>query len=264
MKISLIITTYNWKEALDAVLKSVIKQTVLPDEVIIADDGSKDDTKILIENWQKIFPIPLIHSWQEDDGFRAAESRNKAIAKSTTDYIVMIDGDMVLSKNFIKDHKRVAKKNWFVQGGRVVTDKTCTDKILNEEFIPNFFTKGIKNRKNTISNQFLSKIFSYERNNDKGTRTCNFACWKQDLIEINGFNNDFIGWGREDSEFVLRMLNVGKKRLYLKFAAVAYHLYHDENTRESLKENDILLQNTRTQKLTYCKNGINRYLKENE
>lgn len=261
MKISLIITTYNWKEALNAVLKSVLIQTILPDEVIIADDGSKLNTTELIKNWQKSFPIPLIHSWQEDKGFRAAESRNKAIAKSSGDYIIMIDGDMVLSKNFIEDYKRYAKKGWFIQAGRVLVNEACTNKILNFNYVPNFFSKGLKNRKNTISNTFLSKIFSFESNTDKGTRTCNLACWKEDLLNINGFNNDFVGWGREDSDFVLRLLHSGKKRLYLKFACVAYHLYHKENSRASLKENDNLLKNTIEKKTIYCENGINKFLK---
>ncbi|RBQ31269.1 family 2 glycosyl transferase [Arcobacter sp. FW59] len=264
MTVSLIITTYNWKEALDAVLKSVTKQIVLPDEVIVADDGSKIDTKKLIESWQKIFPVPLIHSWQEDDGFRAAQSRNKAIAKANSDFIVMIDGDMVLSKKFISDYKESAKIGYFIQGGRVITDKECSEKIISSDYIPHFFTKGIKNRKNTISCSFLSKLFSFERNSDKGTRTCNFGCWKKDLIEVNGFNNDFVGWGREDSEFVIRMLNAGKKRLYLKFVAVAFHLYHNENARASLKENDKLLQETIDKKLIFCENGINKYLVKEE
>lgn len=261
MKISLIITTYNWKEALDSVLKSVVKQTVLPYEVIVADDGSKEDTAELIKNWQKFFPVPLIHSWQEDFGFRAAKSRNRAIAKTKGDYIVMIDGDMVLNKKFIEDHTKFAKKDFFVQGGRVIINSESSNKMINNLYTPNLFSKGIKNRKNLISSYFLSKIFSYESSSDKGTRTCNFACWKSDLLEVNGFNNDFVGWGREDSEFVLRMLHSGKKRLYLKFAAVAYHLYHNENTRESLKENDILLKNTKENKLTFCENGINKFIK---
>lgn len=262
MRMSLIITTYNWKEALNVVLKSITKQTILPDEVIIADDGSRNDTKELIEQWEKIFPIPLIHSWQEDKGFRLAKSRNKAISKATGDYIIMIDGDMVLSKKFIEDYKRNAKKGYFIQGGRVVTDIHCSKKIINDDYLPSLFSKGLKNRKNCISNKILSKIFSYERNNDKSTRGCSMGFWRKDLIEVNGFNIDFVGWGREDSEFVIRMLNSGKKRLYLKFAAVAFHLYHNENSRKSLNENDNILRDTIENKLKYCKNGLNKYLKK--
>ena len=121
MRCSLIITTYNWKEALELVLLSALSQSISPDEIIIADDGSRDDTKQLIENYIKKSDIPIIHSWQEDNGFRAAQSRNKAISKSSYEYIILIDGDIILEQNFIRDHKRFAKKGFFSQGGRAVS-----------------------------------------------------------------------------------------------------------------------------------------------
>ncbi|PKH01603.1 family 2 glycosyl transferase [Psychromonas sp. MB-3u-54] len=257
MKTALIITTYNWKEALNAVLESVKRQTVLPDEVIVADDGSREDTAELIKKHKKTFPVPLIHSWIEDKGFRLAHSRNLAIAKTSCDYIVMIDGDIVLSLRFIESHIKTARANWFVQGGRVLTNEICTKKIMNLNLVPNIFSKGLRNRKNCIHNQFLSRIFSYERNNDKATRGCNMAFWRDDVIAINGFNEDFVGWGREDSEFTHRMLNLGRRRLYLKFLAVGYHLFHIENSRDSLTERDRILDNTIRKKLIRCDNGIN-------
>ena len=175
MKTTLIITTYNWKEALKAVLESVKRQTQLPNEVIVADDGSKNDTKELIEAFQTDFPVPLIHSWHEDNGFQLSMSRNRAIAKASGDYLIMVDGDMVLSETFIESHNRVAKPNWFVQGGRVLTDENCSHEIMNNGMIPSVLSKGIRNRKNCITNTLLSKLFSYERNNDKATRGCNMA-----------------------------------------------------------------------------------------
>ena len=260
MKTSLIITTYNWKEALEVVLESIKKQTQLPDEVIIADDGSAPDTKQIIDKFQIGFPVPLIHSWQEDQGFRAAQSRNKAIAQSTGEYIIMIDGDIVLSKDFIKSHKQHASKGWFVQGGRAKLNQSQTDKLLNKKFIPNAFSKGIKNRKNSINSPFLSKLFSFKSNSANKTRTCNLAVWKEDILKINGFDNGFIGWGREDSEFVERLLNAGINRLYLKFAGIGFHLEHNENARKQLPNNQKILDNTITSKLTRCKKGIDKYL----
>ncbi len=260
MKVSLIITTYNWVSALNAVLESILHQNELPDEVIIADDGSGEETVAFIAEKAKNFPVPLIHSWQEDVGFRLSMSRNKAIAKAKGDYIIMIDGDIVLSPDFIKSHKKAAKPGWFVQGGRVLLNQELSEKICRHFFLPSFFVKGMKNRKNSISSPLLASLFSYERNNDKATRGCNMAFWRQDVIEVNGFNQDFTGWGREDSEFVHRMLNLGKKRLYLKFAGVGFHLYHNENSRASLSENDNILGNTISNKLTRCNNGIEQYL----
>lgn len=260
MKTSLIITTYNWKEALEAVLKSVLRQTVLPEEVIIADDGSREDTKALIAQFQANFPVPLIHSWQEDQGFQLSMSRNRAIALAEGEYIIMIDGDMVLSPSFIDSHKKAAKVEWFVQGGRVLTNERASKAIMDHDAIPNIFSSGLKNRKNCISHPLISKLFSYQRNNDNATRGCNMAFWKSDVITVNGFNQDFVGWGREDSEFVHRMLNANKNRLYLKFAGVGYHLFHNENSRASLSENDQILEKTITHRLTRCENGIDQYL----
>lgn len=256
MNVSLIITTYNWKEALQAVLESVKRQTVLPEEVIVADDGSRPDTAEMITEMQKDFPVPLIHSWQEDNGFQLSLSRNRAIAAAKGDYIIMVDGDMVLSNSFVESHKQAAKPSWFVQGGRVLTNNDCAQKIMHDNLVPNIFTSGIRNRKNCINNRLLSTLFSFERNNDKATRGCNMAFWRKDALQVNGFNQDFVGWGREDSEFVHRMLNAGKRRLYLKFAGAGYHLYHKENTRASLSKNDEILEETIRLKLVECKNGI--------
>ena len=260
MKTALIITTYNWKEALNAVLNSVMQQTQLPDQVIIADDGSREDTQQLIQQYQSHFPVPLLHSWQKDQGFRAAASRNKAIALSDCEYLIIIDGDMVLDKNFIASHKTVAKKNQFVQGGRVLTDPQRAQTIINDQKTPHFFSSGLSNRHNSLNNSWLSQRFSKEKNTESSTRSCNMAFWRSDVIECNGFNEDFVGWGREDSEFVHRMLNLEKTRLYLKFAGIAYHLHHNENSRASLAQNDEILAKTISQRLTYCPNGIDKYL----
>ena len=104
---SLILATYNWKEALELVLMSVMRQSVKPFEVIIADDGSREDTKALIDEYRKKFDIPLIHVWHEDKGFRLSEIRNKAIKQARGNYIIQIDGDTILHKDFVKTTKNM-------------------------------------------------------------------------------------------------------------------------------------------------------------
>ena len=93
-----------------------------------------------------------------------------------------------------------------------------------------------------------------------GVRTCNFAFWREDALAVNGFNEDFIGWGREDSEFTARLLNYGLMRRSVKFNALAYHLYHSRNDRSYLPENDRLLKDTIEQKRIWCEKGVNAYL----
>jgi len=263
MTSSLIITTYNWKEALELVLLSALDQSELPEEIIIADDGSREDTKELINSIFKNSPVPIRHSWQTDDGFRAASSRNKAIAKAKNGYIILIDGDMILHKDFIKEHKLHAKKGFFIQGSRVLIEKVKSKKLLNKKrYKICSFENGLKNRQNTIHNTSLSKLFSTQKNSLEGIKTCNMSFFKADCLHINGFNEDFIGWGREDSEFVVRLLNSGIKRKNIKFNCLAYHIWHTENSRKSLEKNDTLLTYAMEHNLSWCTNGINKYLGE--
>ena len=109
MQASLILTTYNWKEALFLSLQSALAQSLPPAQILIADDGSREDTAIMIEEIAKTSPIPLIHVWQEDQGFRLSKIRNEAIKKATTEYIIVSDGDMILHPLFVRDHLRCAQ-----------------------------------------------------------------------------------------------------------------------------------------------------------
>ena len=264
MKITLIISTYNWPEALFLVIESIRRQTIPPDEIVIADDGSNDKTKNLIAYFNKEFDMNIIHSWQTDKGFRAAKSRNKAILKSSGTYIVLIDGDIIMHPNFIKDHITNAEPGHFIQGSRALLSEKETKKILNGKKINfYFFSLGLKNRKNVIYSKFLSQIFSNRKNHLKGIKTCNISFYREDCININGFNNDFEGWGREDSEFVARLINNRVKRKSIYFSAIQLHLWHNENSRLSLKRNDLMLHNVINNKIKWCKNGINT-IKKNE
>jgi glycosyltransferase involved in cell wall biosynthesis len=258
MKLTLIITTYNWPESLFLVLQSVKRQTILPFEVIIADDGSNDATKNLIYKCSKNSSINIIHSWQEDVGFRAALSRNKAILKSSGDYIVLIDGDMILHPKFIQDHIKVAERGFFVQGSRVLLSENLTKKTLSvKNYNFSFFSLGIKNRKNALHSNVFNKLFSRKRNNLNSIRSCNMGFFLKDCANINGFDNNFEGWGREDSEFAIRMMNAGINRKNVRFAAIQFHLWHNENSRLSLKHNNDILENTINNNIKWCQNGIN-------
>ena len=262
MRLSLIITTYNRPDALLLVLRSIEGQITLPYEVIIADDGSTNDTKEVVTSFQEKSDIRVIHSWQEDSGFRAARSRNKAISKSNGDYIVLIDGDMILHPEFINDHINNSELGYFVQGSRVLLTQDKTKQTLDQQKI-NFslLSNGLQNRKNAFHSNILAKLFSNKRNYLRGIRTCNIGFYKQDCINVNGFNNEFEGWGREDSEFIMRLLNSGINRKNIRFNAIQFHLWHNENIRDSLEKNNAILQDTINNHTQWCNNGIDSYLK---
>jgi glycosyltransferase involved in cell wall biosynthesis len=261
--LSLIITTYNWKEALKLSIFSIYNQTIFPDEIIVADDGSSDGTTEMLEEFATYSSIPIVHSWQEDDGFRVSHSRNKAIAKAKGEYIILIDGDMILHPKFVAQHLAHAKEGYFIQGSRVLlSEQKSKDVFAKEQLKFGFFESGISNRKNTIDSDFLCQKFSKEQNSHKGIKTCNMSFFRDDCIKVNGFNEEFVGWGREDSEFVERLYNSGINRKSIKFNCIAYHIWHNENSRKMLDTNDKILANTIEKKLKWCENGIDKYLKD--
>ena len=259
MKVGLIISTYNWKEALNQVLQSIKLQTCLPDEIVVCDDGSREDSGELVRNLQKDFPCILKYVWQEDNGFRVAAIRNKGINILSADieYVVIIDGDMILHRKFIADHIYFAENNFFTQGSRVLISKEKTIQIFGRRdtnFIISFFTKGIKKRKNTIYLRFFSSLLDSPSKKLKGIRACNMGFWKKDLYSVNGFNEKFVGWGREDSELVVRLFNKGIMRKNIKFSAIAYHLYHKSKLTVSI--NDQHLFQTISSKISWCNKGL--------
>lgn len=234
---SLIITTYNSPDYLKAVLESIKKLTPLPFEVIIADDGSGEETALVIKEFQKSFPCPLKHSWQKDEGFRAAKSRNKAAKEARGEYLIFIDGDMILEPSFIKDHLKFAKRKLFLQGSRVLLDEEKTKSLLSGKRIKLSSTK-CPLLSHLVYNFSLKRAKFFEKNDFiKGVRGCNMSFFKSDFDAICGFNENFKGWGREDSEFVVRFLFNGGEFRKLKFSALAWHLYHKENDRSALDFN---------------------------
>jgi glycosyltransferase involved in cell wall biosynthesis len=261
---SLIITTYNRKDALELVILSALNQSISPNEIIIADDGSREDTRLLVESYQRISTIPIIHSWQEDIGFRLSAARNRAIARASYDYIIMVDGDLILDADFIKSHLRHAKPSRFIQGSRVFFSKEATDIALkNKQIHFNFFSKGISERYNTLNTPWLSYFVSRQISDLKRVRGCNQSFWKSDLLKINGFNEDFQGWGREDTEFAVRMLNNGIQFFKMKLGGFGYHLYHQQNSRAMLPQNLDILNNAIASRSQRCSNGIDKYVTDN-
>jgi glycosyltransferase involved in cell wall biosynthesis len=263
MLVSLIITTYNWKEALRLSLESVLTQTALPHEIIVADDGSGADTAAVIAAVSRQASVPVIHSWQEDKGFRLAMSRNKAIARTTGDYVILIDGDILLEPHFIADHLSAARPGFFVQGTRVLLGRELSVRVLAEGRlrVPRWGS-GLENRKNCLRSMLLSRLFSWTSRRLPGIKTCNFAFWKADAVKVNGFNEEFEGWGREDSEFTARLFNSGVRRKNIRFHALGYHLFHPMNTRERLGVNDAILRRTIEEKRSWCDKGLDQYLEK--
>ena len=269
MKISVIISTYNWPEALNLCLNSLLIQTRFPDEVIIADDGSKEETANLIQSFAAKAPFPIIHLWQEDKGFRKTMILNKAIARCSFEYIVEIDGDIIVHPKFIRDHEKAAKKGFFVSGSRVLLGETLSKEIQSSHQIKfPLFQKGINKKRfnglympsiGRLIHPLLSDSKSYKR-----IKGCNIAFWKEDLININGYNEDLYGWGAEDWELSVRLFNSGIYKRTIRWAAIVYHIEHRQNSKERHAINTSHLEDALLSKNSWCANGLNKYLSIND
>lgn len=261
MKTSLIIATYNWPLALDLVLRSVMNQSVYPEEVLIADDGSKEETAQMISSYQKIFPIPLHHIWHEDNGFRKTIILNKTYKCSIGDYIVQIDGDIILHKEFIKDHIRNSKKGFFIKGSRGRLDKNLTEEVLKSRRVKFCsIERGMKSQINATRLPILSRFFYRDDFKSRNVKGCNFALWKEDFIAINGYDNSISGWGHEDIDIAARLINIGVRRRQLKMSAVCYHLHHEIQARNKEAENLEHYYKVVREKTTTCKDGYSQII----
>jgi glycosyltransferase involved in cell wall biosynthesis len=253
---ALLISTYNWPGALELVLMSALRQTIMPDEILIADDGSGADTQQLINSYRNKFSIPIKHAWHEDKGFRKSIVLNKAIKLSTSDYIIEVDGDVVLDRRFISDHINQAKNGFFVQGSRaMVNERKTTELIKNKNIDINPLTPGIYTRFNSLRVPALTSRFDNKRLQSTNVKGCNLAFWRKDYIAVNGYYNGFEGWGWEDYEFAARLINLGIYKKRIKMVAIMYHLYHKSTSRANFLPNELIYRQTTNEHLTYRDNG---------
>jgi len=248
--ISVIVTTYNREDALEAVLSALSRQTDREFEVVVADDGSRPATAALIERWKGRLGVPLSHVWQADRGFRAAEIRNRALLAARGDYCVFLDGDCIARTDFVATHRRLAERGWFVTGNRVLLSRELTAAVLREAVLPqtwnlaqwiNRRAQGGVNRLAAVLRLPLGPLRKLRPGQWQGARSCNLAVWRSDLERVDGFDASFRGWGREDSDLLIRLLHSGVRRKDGRFATGVIHLWHDEEDRSQLDANDARL-----------------------
>jgi glycosyltransferase involved in cell wall biosynthesis len=245
--ISVIVTTYNREDALAAVLRALAVQRDQDFEVVIADDGSRPATAQAVETWKTVSPFPLTHVWHEDRGFRAAEIRNRAVLVSHGAYCIFLDGDCIPRPDFIAAHRRLAERGWFVAGNRVLMSQNLTAQALRDGLQPETWSFGdwLKqrvaggiNRLPPLFSLPLGPLRKLRARAWRGARSCNLAVWRSDLERVDGFDAAYSGWGKEDSDFLVRLLRADIRRKDGVFATGVLHLWHPEADRSHLAQNE--------------------------
>lgn len=245
-RIAVVTTTYNRPDALRTVLDALLVQDDPDFEVVIADDGSRDATRAMLEAFVDGAARPaglarLVHAWQPDDGFRAAAARNMAVAASTGDYLVFLDGDCVPRPDFVSRHRALAERGFMVTGSRVLLSPALTAEVLDGR-VTGLATKPlswwIARRLRRDANKALpllragdSRLRHYRRVAWRRVKSCNLAIWRDDYAAVDGFDESFVGWGHEDADLVLRLARHGVRRKGGAFSTEVLHLWHRENPR---------------------------------
>ena len=241
--ISVIVSTYNRPDALGACLRSLGRQTDGDFEIVVADDGSGPVTRDVVAAWKPKLTVPLAHVWQEDRGFRLAEIRNRAIAASTSSYLVFLDGDCIAPTGFVAAHRALAESSHFVAGNRVLLSRSLTEEILANNLEPERWglaswvrrrARGEINRLLPLISLPLGPLRRRLATEWEGVRGGNFAFHRADLERVDGFETAFTGWGLEDSDIVIRMIRAGVRRKDGRFATGVLHLWHPDADRSQL------------------------------
>ena len=273
MKLSIIVSTYNRVDALDAVLAGLAAQRGLAAadwEVIVADDGSRQETADQVRSWQSRFPCDLLHVWHEDAGFRLAAIRNRSAAQARGEYLVFMDGDCIPFPDFAREHLRLAQAGCFVAGNRVLLSREFTAQLLagKDRAAPAFWSplRWLAARWKEQANRALPWL-RLELNGMRLKRAgrwqvlkgCNIGVWRSDYSVVNGFDETFSGWGHEDSGFAVRMIRAGLKLKDGRFAVPVLHLWHQENDRQNQPENWARLEATLQGTAIRALQGVDQY-----
>jgi glycosyltransferase involved in cell wall biosynthesis len=266
--VSVIVTTYNRPDALRAVLAGLLAQRDRGFEVLVADDGSRDDTRALVEATACDAPLRIAHVWQEDRGFRAGAARNRAAVQARGEYLVFLDGDCVPRPDFVTQHRRLAERGRMVAGNRVLLSEEFTREVLaagtpiHEWSLAQWQAaraRGAVNRTAPLRALPLGPLRRIGSRNWERVRTCNLGVWADDFRAVNGFDEVFEGWGFEDSDLAVRLLNSGVRRKYGAFATGVLHLWHRENDRARQGENWRRLQQRIADGTRRAERGLDAY-----
>ncbi|MEW4563042.1 glycosyltransferase [Bremerella sp. JC770] len=257
MKSSVIITTHNRSYYLDKVLYGYLHQTVKPHQVIIADDGSTDDTAEIVQKYQQQADFPIQHAWYPFGGMpQLCKARNAATRLCTGDYLIYTDGDCIPGPMFVADHQKLAKPGYYTQGRRNFLTYQAFDSFQGTENSWQLFQHWLRGGLTKLHLLVRIPGLAIRSRTLKGIRGCNIAAWRDDVDAINGWNEEFVGFWREDSEFITRLMRTGVKRQNAMFSAVLFHMEHEKFfNQEDFDRNNALWDKSKTGPI-YVQNGL--------
>jgi glycosyltransferase involved in cell wall biosynthesis len=266
---SVIVVTYNRPDAMRRVLLDLDRQTIDAFEVVVADDGSTEETADTIESLRSQVGYTLKHARQEDEGFRQGRAQNLAVLQSEGDYLIFLDGDCLPLNDFIEAHRWLSEEGWWVRGTRVDLTERFTAQVLAEDLsitgwpLWRWGLAWIGGRVGRVIPFFRVGTQAFRKRSPRkwlGARGCNLGMWREDFMRVDGFDESYTGWGRQDSDLVLRLINSGVGRKEGRYAMPVLHLWHKLAATTTLERNEELLTEVIERGATRARLGISRHM----
>jgi len=271
---TLIVPTYNRPGELMLCLRSLVRQSVLPGEVILADDGSGEETRRAVREFAASpgCPFPVRHVWQEDIGFRKPRILNEAVREATGDYLIFLDGDCMAHRHFVREHLRCAGPEWILGGKRVELGRELSARILaggdpvtglSFRLLRDSLAGGTRKAEEAVllRSSFLRRLLRRDRIADDGIWGCNFSIPRELFYRINGCDEDFLDGSIEDNDLGIRVRNGGGQVRSVRALAVVFHLWHPPSWNfggEKYLHNRRILERRIANREARCGNGIVR------
>lgn len=263
---TLILATYEMPRHLELVFAALERQSARDFEIMVCDDGSGPETRAIIDSFRERSGLHVKHLWQENKGFRKSRILNEAIRGSRGESLIFLDGDCVPHRHFVRDHLETQEAGRYLAGRRVELGRDLSEKLTPELVSKGFFDlprlpmlvsalKGeteFLNRTIRVSVPRLRKLLKMERVAD--LKGCNYSVAREAMLAINGYDEAYEGYGREDTDVELRLQNLGLKIKSLKGLALQYHVWHPR--RDFTPANEGLLEEVRRTGRVRCARGL--------
>jgi glycosyltransferase involved in cell wall biosynthesis len=257
---AVIISTYNRPDFLRLVLEGYRRQDTDRFAIYIADDGSSEATAELIRTMQSDFPVAIHHVRHEDQGFRKARIHNRVLRDVAEPYVILTDGDCIPPISLVSTHLHLSRAGYMITGSRILLSRAYSAALLSTGQLPDMRAAALVGHRlcghiNRLLPLLLPVRLGTANHNLHGIHGCHLSCWRDDLLRINGFDEQFEGWGREDSDLVARLFHAGVRRRPLRGSPV-WHLWHPEEDRGRVQDNDQLLKACLDEKRVRASQGI--------
>jgi glycosyltransferase involved in cell wall biosynthesis len=268
---TVVVSTFNRPRSLVLVLEGFARQTRTDFELIVADDGSGEETARVIRAFEARAPVRVRHLWQEDRGFRKTIILNRAILEAASDYLIFCDGDCLPHRGFVDGHLNSRAADRFLFGHPVFLGPDSTAALSVEDVAAGRFEawswarlrggRGGQDRRVYnglfLGTGWLSRAagLCFDRHGRRA-RGRNLSVSRADLLAVNGWNQDYERPGREDDDLVVRLYRLGRRGKSVRFRGVIFHLYHPPHARDLFATNDDILQEVIRSDAVQCRNGI--------